>query len=508
MRPSAETLSRLLDISGIGCWEWDCPAGTISFDHHWASAMGYPAEDGIVEFTSWSDIIHPDDLVRVEASMEAMRSCESSGSVIEYRILTASGNFVWVLDRSVPGPVDDSGVVPWIFGYQVDINQDRLAEERLFFQRKLGAIISSSRSYREALAGTLEVLVGLPPFNDGAALAPDTETGMLDPMVQGTTGSMLMDTLAGYRSSEHPVCRASLGYPVYFSPMPDPAENNSIPACACVLPVEFNGEMIAVFLFTSTLEVEVPLETRDILWSISKWMGRALSMILNLQDLQGLYLQARKDSESREELLREVNHRVKNNLAAIVGLLYAERRFLNSEQEEIWRPVQQDLISRIQGLATVHSMLSATRWAPLPMSDLTYRILSSTLKAVPGTTEVTLSVSPSGVLLTSDQAHQFGMLINELATNTLKYVVPVRDRVKVVVDIEPIRDMIRLTYRDNGPGFPEDVLSLRKHNLGLELVRNILRSVLGGELTLRNDGGAVVELCFSRKRIEEDPHAG
>jgi len=501
---SAHTLTQLLELSGFGCWEWDTSNSIIRFDNRWARALGYTKSNDSLEFPSWDMLVHPDDIQRLRTSLEAMLSGASSGSVIDYRILTASGNYIWILDRAVAGSLDDSGRASLAVGYQMDINQDRLADERLLFQRKLGSAISSSADYREALAGTLNILVELPPFDDGAALAPDADTGELEPVIQGTTGSTLMDALAGYRSSEHPICRASCGAPVYFSPMPGPEGGIKDTDCACVLPVEFDGEVIATFLFTSSTESEVPLHSRDVLGTVSRWIGRALSMVLNVQHLEHMYEQARRDSESREELLREVNHRVKNNLAAIVGLLYAEQRFLDSEQSDIWKPIQQDLICRIQGLALVHSMLSASRWSPLPISELVQRILDSTLKALPAGKQLHLSVSPSRILLRSDQAHQFGMLMNELATNTLKYVVPHRDLIEVKVDIEAVGERVIITYRDNGLGFPDDVLSLERHNLGLELVRNILRSLLGGEITLRNDEGAIVELNFSRKRIEED----
>ncbi len=202
-----------------------------------------------------------------------------------------------------------------------------------------------------------------------------------------------------------------------------------------------------------------------------------------------LYEQARRDAETRSVLLREVNHRVKNNLSAIIGLLYAEPR-----------PAIQDLISRVQSLATVHDLLSASEWEPLSLSELTTQAIHSALQTLPRDKRVSVDVTLSPVRVTSDQAHHLALVINELATNTVKHSLRERDTARIAVRIGLEEDAVGRTvlfeFRDDGPGYPDEVLRLERHSVGFDLIRNIVRKNLHGELSLRNDRGAVATMRF------------
>ena len=96
-----------------------------------------------------------------------------------------------------------------------------------------------------------------------------------------------------------------------------------------------------------------------------------------------LYGQARQDAETKAVLLREVNHRVKNNLAAIIGLLYAEQGRVGMESGPDGQTLMKDLINRVHGLATVHGMLCASEWTPLPLDELTRKIIRAAFQMDP-----------------------------------------------------------------------------------------------------------------------------
>ena len=64
-----------------------------------------------------------------------------------------------------------------------------------------------------------------------------------------------------------------------------------------------------------------------------------------------LYEQSRKDAQTKEILLHEINHRVKNNMASIIGLLYVERRHVGMSNRPAYQAIMNDLINRVQGLA-------------------------------------------------------------------------------------------------------------------------------------------------------------
>jgi len=209
-----------------------------------------------------------------------------------------------------------------------------------------------------------------------------------------------------------------------------------------------------------------------------------------------LYEQARRDAETKSTLLREVNHRVKNNLSAIIGLLYAERRRAKAEDQAVYQSVTRNLVNRVQSLATVHSLLSASEWAPLRLSTLAARVIRSSLQMLPHGKHVSVDATPSPVRVTSDQAHNLALVVNELTTNTIKYALQGRNTAHITVRIELDGDTVLFEFRDDGPGYPEEVLQLERYSVGFDLIQNIVRKNLRGELSLRNDQGAVATIQF------------
>ncbi len=217
-----------------------------------------------------------------------------------------------------------------------------------------------------------------------------------------------------------------------------------------------------------------------------------------------LYEQTRQDAETKSVLLDEISHRVKNNLSAIIGLLYTELRYADMDSQATYQSVIQNLVNQVRGLATVHSLLSASGWAPLRLGELVGPVIRSSLQTLPHDKHVSVSVEdviPSPVHVTPDQAQNLALVINELATNTVKHALQDRDTahitVRVTTEIEG--DGVQVEFRDDGPGYPEEVLRLERHNVGLDLVQNVVRKNLRGELSLYNDHGAVAVIKFKEE---------
>ncbi len=210
-----------------------------------------------------------------------------------------------------------------------------------------------------------------------------------------------------------------------------------------------------------------------------------------------LYEQARQNAETKAALLNEVNHRVKNNLAAIIGLLYAEQRHAGLADQPIYQEIMTDLVNRVQGLATVHSMLSASQWEPISLSELVRLVVRSSLQALPPDKQVAVAVNTSPVQVTANQAHNLALIINELTTNTIRHALTGRYLAQITVNIYPQADRIWLEFRDDGPGYPEEVLREERHGVGFELINPLVRKSLRGELSLQNNQGAVAIISFT-----------
>lgn len=217
----------------------------------------------------------------------------------------------------------------------------------------------------------------------------------------------------------------------------------------------------------------------------------ATSIAVGIRQAQ-LYEQTRHDADTKATLLREVNHRVKNNLAAIVGMLYVERR----HAEETAIPTINDLINRIESLATVHQLLSASEWSPLSLNELVSKVVHSALHAMSKKHQIQVKIAPTPLRVIAKQASSLAIILNELTTNTVKYALNGRDKAHIDIKFDFRAGQVVVEFQDDGPGFPPPVLRLEQQSVGLYLVQNIVHRDLHGTVSLDNEYGAVVRIYF------------
>jgi len=232
-----------------------------------------------------------------------------------------------------------------------------------------------------------------------------------------------------------------------------------------------------------------------------------------------LYEQAQRDAETRAMLLQEVNHRVKNNLTAIMGFLALETERPDHKGTDL--QFLYELQGRIQGLVTVHDLLSEVQWSPLPLDGLVEKVIGAALSGSPIYHQIEVTVtSPSPVerrgaaqrvTIAPRQATGLEIVVNEFTTNSIKHAFRDRERgrIDVRIDVEDADEQadiagsreVTLAFRDDGPGWPKDVLRGERESVGLSIVRATVRSPLLGRLVLENGvgperAGAVAKLTF------------
>ncbi len=213
-----------------------------------------------------------------------------------------------------------------------------------------------------------------------------------------------------------------------------------------------------------------------------------------------LYRQTQQDAETKTLLLKEVNHRVKNNLIAITGMLYIEQRYAaKSPEQSTDTAILDKLACRIKGLSTVYQMLSDYNWIPMPLSVLARKLIDAALQVLPSDRQVSVDiVTDTAEVMSPEEAHHIAIVINELVTNVIKHVAIAKKTSQITVRItpDPLSKTVLLEFRDNGPGFPEAVLNSEDRKVGMYLIENTVRHSLRGEITFQNDNGAVVRIQF------------
>ncbi|MBN1874006.1 MAG: GAF domain-containing protein [Anaerolineae bacterium] len=213
-----------------------------------------------------------------------------------------------------------------------------------------------------------------------------------------------------------------------------------------------------------------------------------------------LFEQVRRDALAQEMLLHEVNHRVKNNLTSIIGILALELRRTYQDDAD-FKATLRDLRDRIQGMTIVHNLLSEAHWSPLLLDKLLIEIIRAALNSSPICHKIKVQVNSPEVPLhiIPQQATSLALIINELTINSVKHAFTGRDHGYLQIDISyhPETRRITLHYKDDGPGWPLEVLQGKYQSTGLRLVRMTVRSPLRGKFTLHNENGAIATLTFT-----------
>ena len=204
-----------------------------------------------------------------------------------------------------------------------------------------------------------------------------------------------------------------------------------------------------------------------------------------------LYNKNRKLSLRNKLLLKEQNHRVKNNLQMINSLLSLQSQKLQSEEA---KSALDDSQTRINSVALLHRMLYEGENIGKIDADTYLKALTEEVKyGAPRGMQLDLQVEVGNVIAI-ERATSLGLIVNELLTNSIKHV---HEAKPLAVEIALKQEVsgLTLTYRDNGPGVSEQTWSSSK-SFGNQLIR-IQSEQLRGEYTVSSVGGFLYELKIS-----------
>jgi diguanylate cyclase (GGDEF)-like protein/PAS domain S-box-containing protein len=130
----AESEQRLaLTVAGanLGTWDWHVPSGRVVFNARLSEMLGYTPEEFPPHVSSWQQLIHPDDVARVEAALLPHLAAETAQYACEHRLRHKAGHWVWVLDAGRVVERDAGGEAVRMVGIHQDISERREREESL-----------------------------------------------------------------------------------------------------------------------------------------------------------------------------------------------------------------------------------------------------------------------------------------------------------------------------------------------------------------------------------------
>jgi two-component sensor histidine kinase len=199
--------------------------------------------------------------------------------------------------------------------------------------------------------------------------------------------------------------------------------------------------------------------------------------------------------KEKEVLLREIHHRVKNNLQIISGLLQTQADIADNEQVSRLMTEGQE---RIQSMALIHQNLyQSENLGGVNIRSYLEDLSENISRSYSGTDEViSLDLKVDSEHLDIDTAIPIGLILNELITNAYKYAFPKGESGKIIVEFTKVAEKFMLRVSDDGVGLPSDYEIRQSNSLGLNLVNGLVRQLDGTIDWRRDTPGTEVLVAF------------
>ncbi|MGZ8917480.1 MAG: PAS domain-containing protein, partial [Methylobacter sp.] len=450
----------ILNCAELGTWDWQIKTGQVIYNEHWARMRGYRLDEIEQHVSEWEKRIHPDDLAKVKSTVAEHFKYHTGFFHAEYRVCTKSGQWIWILDRGAVIEYDADGNPLRMAGTEMDITGRKQAEKDLLTSRE--------RLYF-ALQGA----------NDG----------MWD---------WNFVTNEVYYS---PRWKSMLGYAEHeladrletWSELVDPTERKGV----------LQNVKDYIDGVSPNFEVEFRMLHKDGHWvdilSRAKLAVDAEGRQLTPRRLIGTHVDIsdRKNQEQqrlvqemahRNTLVREVHHRIKNNIQGITGIL---RQFAETHPETL-APINH-AISQMQSIAVIYGLQGQDSISRVLISDLLIAIARGIelLWKIP----VPVDILPAWpiYIIAENEAVPLALVLNELILNAVKHAGHPK-RVNVILRTGSSHEMIHISILNTGqlpPDFNFD--NRRQINTGLNLVASLLPRA-GSRLSFEQQGPTVVTL--------------
>jgi two-component system, sensor histidine kinase PdtaS len=217
--------------------------------------------------------------------------------------------------------------------------------------------------------------------------------------------------------------------------------------------------------------------------------------------ITNINLELQKSLDEKEILLKEIHHRVKNNMEIISSLLAMQLR--RAKDEEV-RYILKQSKSRINTMALVHEFLYlGENLAYINLQDYIKKLVEDIKELyISQNTKLEVDLHIDKLIFSTNRCIQIGMVLHELCVNALKYAFKEDRENLLCIHMKKIDDKIHVKIRDNGEGL-EDVTCLYKSDsIGMQLIHSIVEDQLDATIEFKNNNGLECNIIFSKDEEE------
>jgi len=499
-------LSEAMEMANMADWEMDGQTGVFTFNDRFWSLYATTAErEGGYQMPAEvyaREFVHPDDQHLVGEEIAKAMSAPEYGyhSLREHRIIRRDGEVRYIIVR-IRITKDAGGRTIKTHGANQDITDRKRAEQ---------ALGESEERYRTLVDQLPDYVI---VHRDGILLyvnpAAASRFGYTAEMLIGKP--ILSFIAPGYHDTvRQAITRRMAGSDVPAYEMKIRQKDGTFRT------VLTNGAAIMFEGRPASLNVLSDITDRKLMEEEVRSLNRVLEQRVkdrtealsktNEQLTAEITARAHAEQEvtrslqEKDLLLREIHHRVKNNLQIIASLLNLQSRYITDPNVlEAIRGSQ----SRIRAMALVHERIYRSHnIAEINIKDYLNYLTKQILQFYNiQQNQIGIIVTMDDIMADIDTVIPFGLIMNELVSNSLKYAFPEGRRGTISIECAPQdTGMLRIVYHDNGVGIPAGFDWKNTESLGLRLVNSLVDQLNG---TIESDGGEGTTFILSIQQKRE-----
>ncbi len=453
-----EQLRLTLEFTHIGTWDWDVRQDTVIWNDNHFKLLGLDPNTTADPYQSWRRAIHPNDLDRVEQALQDALH-QHTDYETEYRVFYPDGTMRWLVGRG-RGLYDVDRQPIRMLGVVIDISDRKQAEQIQEFQAVItrnmaegicvvradnGIICYANRKFEQMFGYDLGELDG-----------------------QHVSIVNYANDEAGAEAVNQAIRRAVL---------------DNLEATYEVHNVKKDG---TPFWCSATTSVFEHPEYGMVLVAVHQ----------DISDRKESQEKLQASLKEKELLLKEIYHRVKNNLQVVYSLLNLQsRKVLDSLALSVLRDSQ----SRVRAMALVHEKLyKSDDLTRIDLADYIHSLAYSLLETYQSSSNcIALRLEIEPYSLDIETALPCGLILTELMSNSLKYAFPDGRPGEIAITSSLDADhQVLLEVKDNGVGLSSDFDLERVPSLGLSLVQNLAKQIKGAVTILARPTGTAFQITF------------
>ncbi|WP_255343955.1 sensor histidine kinase [Methanobacterium sp. SMA-27] len=226
---------------------------------------------------------------------------------------------------------------------------------------------------------------------------------------------------------------------------------------------------------------------------------RILGVISDITERKETETQLLATVKEKELLLREIHHRVKNNMQIISSLLNLQSSQVFDKRDTDLFTVVQD---RVKSMGLIHGNLYQSKdLSSINFNDYSNTLISELIATYAVNSNINLVTNIVDISLNIETAIPLGLIINELVTNSLKHAFP-DSKGEISITVHVKGEELELIFKDNGVGLPEDFNIENPKKLGLILVNNLVEQI-EGTIKLEQRHGTEFKIKFKELKYKE-----